>query len=280
MKSYPEETKITIEVPVQTASGESFSEECSFDWTLMDSDSQKLTEGKGTSSEGKAVITIDAEFGKVPEGQAKDIRALIVNMATETETLATQKIYYALVAKNPLIVGENSFVTLEKFYLIASMTPGLDQVDTANEADLVTSLLESYQRISTHRFRLPYSSIRMENVGYKSEIAWRPRAITDADPLGIYTHSFKITDLTSDEFENLPSDFKDALMKAQVIEANSILAPTDTIEERRRKGVILETIHEVKMMFSSTTPVQTTLAKDALVVLAPYLDNTIRIGRA
>ena len=58
-----------------------------------------------------------------------------------------------------------------------------------------------------------------------------------------------------------------------------MLASTDSIEERRRRGVILETVHEVKQMFSSVRPANEKLTRNAMLVLAPYLDTTNRVRR-
>lgn len=86
--------------------------------------------------------------------------------------------------------------------------------------------------------------------------------------------------ISSEDFEKLPDYFKEDLKAAQVLESNELLSPVDSIEERRRKGVILETINEVKMMFSNVTPVKSQICERALSVLSPYLDRSARIGRA
>ena len=279
MQAFSESQDIKLEVPVVDAEGLPYTEACLVKYILTDSDQEKLTDGELASVINKAEITIPKQFNTVPEGQVKDIRFLTVRFSKiDGAYLSTQKIEYLINNDDPLVVGQNSFVTLEKFKLLASTTAGLTYVSKANDEEIVNALVESYERLSRLRYRLS-PSMRQEHVGYVSEVAWRPRAITDDDPLGLLTRSFRLQDITPESYSQLPEKFRNALAKAQVVECDAVLAPTDTIEERRRKGVILETINEVKMMFSATMPIRQSVSSKTLSILSPYLDRSIRLAR-
>lgn len=280
MNTYPEDKDIEIEVQVIDASGEPFMDSCDAKWTLTDVDDEILSKGevKGVT-EGVCKIKIESKFNTAESGRIKDMRVLYVEFSTENTELQEQTIKYLVAAKTPLVVGANSFVTLEQAQLLAETTPNMTYFKSASEEQIVQSLSASYEKIASYRFRLNTRAV-MENVAFVSEVAWRPRAITDDDPMGLHSYRFKLSEVTPESYKTLPEDFRKALSKAQVLEANSQMAPTDSIEQRRRKGVILETINEVKMMFSSTTPVKENICSEAMSILAPWIDRSMRIGRA
>lgn len=280
MNTYPEGKDIEIEVQVIDASGEPFMDSCDATWTLTDVDDEILSKGevKGVT-EGVCKIKIESKFNTAESGRIKDMRVLYVEFSTENTELQEQTIKYLVAAKTPLVVGANSFVTLEQAQLLAETTPNMTYFKSASEEQIVQSLSASYEKIASYRFRLNTRAV-MENIAFVSEVAWRPRAITDDDPMGLHSYRFKLSEVTPESYKTLPEDFRKALSKAQILEANSQMAPTDSIEQRRRKGVILETINEVKMMFSSTTPVKENICSEAMSILAPWIDRSMRIGRA
>lgn len=280
MNCYPENTQICIDADVFDAAGEAYSEVCNATYKLTNADGDELFSGSMESVQTKVTIVIGADLNEVPKGSVKDLRRLVIRFTKPEDDLlvSEQEIIYFIRSDAPLIVGDNSFVTYENYLLIASATPHLDQFGDKSKDEIVVALQEAHDRLMRLRFRLPYKT-KQENVGYVSEVAWRPRAITDDDPLDLQSYKFSLEEVTPEGFKMLPEKFRKALAKAQVIEANTVLEPTDSIEERRRKGVILETINEVKMMFSSTTPVNQKICRDALRVLSPYLDTTVRIRR-
>lgn len=278
MNTYPEGKDAVIEVQVIDASGEPFLTACTAKWMLTDVDNEILATGEAEGDQGVCKITISKDYNNAESGRIKDLRTLFVDFVADGAELQEQSIKYLISAKTPLVVGANSFVTLEQAQLLAATTPNMQQFETATEEKMIQSLANSYDKIVRYRFRISATQA-MEGIGYVSEIAWRPRAITDDDPMGIRAYSFKLTEVTPETFKTLPEDFKKALAKAQVLEANASLAPTDTIEQRRRKGVILETINEVKMMFSSTTPVKESICSEAMTILSPWIDRSMRIAR-
>ncbi len=278
MKAYPENTDLSFEVTPVDADGKAYEDECSLKYELTGVDGKNVCSGELGAKPFK--IDIRAKFNVISDDKATDIRFLKVGFyRPDGSLISQQKTEYLLQGENPLTVGKNSFVTLEQSKLLTATIPGLEYAEKANDTQWVNALTESYERISRLRFRIGVVNSRMENVGYISEIADRPRAITDADPFDLLHSSFHLDDLSEDEFGRLPEKFRKALAKAQIIESNAVLAPTDTIEERRRKGVILETINEVKMMFSSTTPIKNSVSNKTLSILLPWLDNSIRIRR-
>ena len=276
MTSYPESANIEIEVPILDAQGKPFSESCTAKYALFDVDEKKLFEGQIESATSKVSISIPAEHNKVPLGQAKDARSLVVSFVkSDGNTVSESKVFYLLNSKQPLVVGTNSFVTLDKCRLLATTLPKMEHFNKASEDEIIVALTTACSKLQNYRYRMTTSS-RMDNIAYISEFADKPRSVCDC-LVGGGTSNLK--GMTPETFVNLPKDFRDALAKAQVIEANAVLAPTDDILERRQKGVILETINEVKMMFANTAPVRSNVSTEALTVLSPWLVRSVLLRR-
>lgn len=280
MLCYPENTQLAFPVEVVDAAGVPYTDNCYMEYKLYDKDGVLLFSGSDDTVEHKTIVIIASEHNRLAEGESRSVRRLSVRCTKPEDgsLIYSEQTYYFIQSETPLTVGENSFVSYEGYLLISSATPHLDNMTDKSKEEIIIALQEAHDRLMALRFRLPYR-VKMENVGYVSEVPGRPRAITDDDPLQLSSYRFKLDEVTAEEYVKLPAKFRDALAKAQVIEANEVLAPTDSIEEKRRKGVILETIHEVKMMFSSTTPVNQKISRNAMRVLGPYLDTTVRLRR-
>ena len=281
MNSYPENEQISFEIQVVDATGKPYEEACKATYGLFDAKGKELFSGNNDNVTSTINIVVVAQHNKLAEKSTKDIRKLVVKfMKSDDSLISAVSTPYFIYSKTPLVVGQNSFVTYEEYLLIASMTPHLDNFEGATKDQVVVALQEARDRLCRLRYRISANQYRQENVGYVSEVAWRPRAITDDDPLGLSLLRFSLDDVTTEEFSTMPEKFRNAVAKAQVIEANAVLAPTDSIEDKRRRGLILETVHEVKQMFSNVRPVNEKITSEAMKVLAPYLDTTMRIGRA
>lgn len=281
MLCYPEKNDVTLSINVLDASGQPYTEPCNAEYKVLDSEDKELTAGQAEGVVNTLSVLVEAKFNEVASGNVKDFRRVRVKFTKPDDgaLVSGQDVIFFIRSEAPLVVGENSFVSYNNYLIIAQTTPHLDYCETASEDEAVVALLEAHDRLLRLRYRLPVNYYRQENIGYVSEVAWRPRAITDDDPFGWDSYRFSLDEVTPEEFAKLPEKFRKALAKAQVIEANAVLEPTDSIEEKRRKGMILETINEVKQMFSSTMPVNTKLTRGAMSVLAPYLDTTVRVRR-
>ena len=91
--------------------------------------------------------------------------------------------------------------------------------------------------------------------------------------------SFLETMREIDAKEQQQEEAREAAMQAQLAEANDVLE-VDSIAERRRQGLILETIGEVKQMFSSIIPAQMAVSSKAMSYLSRYLASGKKIGRS
>lgn len=166
---------------------------------------------------------------------------------------------YLIEAIEPLTVPDNTFQTLAAAELLATELPKLDGWSAAARADKVAALMQARIDISALPFRYTF-----------------------ADPMSHVEPEFGVDDLkllSEAEWNALSDEFKTALYRAQVYQANDILGG-DPYEARRRQGLMSETIAESSMMFRPGTPLKMPVCERAMRELSKYLVRRARVGRA
>jgi hypothetical protein len=86
--------------------------------------------------------------------------------------------------------------------------------------------------------------------------------------------------MTEDLFAQYPEAFREALKRAQVVEANQILTG-DGYASRRKAGLMSESVGESSMMFKAgVRPLDLGISREALDYLTGFLNNRITTTRA
>jgi hypothetical protein len=282
MNVYPAASVIELCVPLEDDLGDIIEDIAAVSYRVENADQEILvatTPIEITPESVEVKILIDSEINTLADEDVRDIR--FVRLFIEKESGATTEIEtsYGISADDPLTVGVNSFATWRELVKLTMEVPNLGNWDSANKADRVAALIDARVRICRMAFDLNKLQLDMTRQDYEVQAAGRPRSVRDGDPFGILGGTISLRDLTPEEFVKLPEPFRTALAKAQLAEANDILE-TDSITERRRQGLILETIGEVKQMFSSLLPPSaSTLCSRAQGYLSPYLSTTRKITR-
>lgn len=198
------------------------------------------------------VIVQTSEEVNALEETSRDIRIICLKAKTKTGAVFSLEYAYGLTIADPLQVGVNSFMTYRQAQKMAMDMPKLNNWEATSQSQRISALLEAKQRIC--RLAFDFGQIRPDMTK-------------------------NLEDLSVEDFEALPIKFKTALKKAQLAEANDVLE-VDSIAERRRQGLILETIGEVKQMFSSIIPAQMAVSSKAMSYLSRYLVSGKKIGRS
>lgn len=161
-----------------------------------------------------------------------------------------------------LTLWENSWVDATVLGTVASERMDLDDLFDMSQTDLPkteAALIQAFHSLKRLSFVVP-------------NYIPRPSA-------------FVITGLTTEEREQLPSDFVYTFQVAQCIEASGLFNFSQTIEayaeQRRRAGIKEETIGESSTKFATIAMGDgSSVRKATLDVLGPYVYRGIRIGRA
>lgn len=206
-------------------------------------------------------IGINPEFNLIEDDRVRAMRVLtcVFTAPTGQHTTTTR---YVIEKVSKLILMTNSFQTFEEALLTRFNLPVLDGWDMGEEAAQVGALATAFDRMC----RLSYRYMLNQNaVMYNSR-----------DPYWIVNG---IRFLTPNDFAGWPSDFKQALRNAQLFEADQILKG-DPVGDKRRSGVISETIGEAKMFFNAKPPLRLALCEQAMEALTGHIHANRRVGRA
>ena len=181
---------------------------------------------------------------------------------------------YALEPAETLIAGLNSFQSFSQAELVAMDIPQLTGWNGANEKDKIAALIEARLQICQLRFTLLNSNVNFgqDNLNYVPEGSYpTPYA-------GMFMFNGNLALITPSNFVKMPPRFKLALCRAQIAQADSILGG-DPVDVRRKEGLILESIGEVKQMFRGGKPLDLPVSRRALKYLSPFVSFSQRIGR-
>lgn len=269
-EDYPEET----EEPTEPETPET-PEEALTDEPGQEEPSEPVEEE--TISE--VIVQTSEEVNTLKEETSRDIRIICLKAKTRSGAVFSLEYAYGLTIADPLTVGVNSFMTYRQAQKMAMDMPKLNNWESMSQSQRISALLEAKQRICRLAFDFGQVQLDMTKQDYVVQAAGKPRCVQVGEIFGVYGGSVKLEDLSVEDFEALPTKFRTALMQAQLAEANDVLE-VDSIAERRRQGLILETIGEVKQMFSSIIPAQMAVSSKAMSYLSRYLASGKKIGRS
>lgn len=271
---YPEET----EDPAEPETPET-PEEALTDEPEQEEPSEEPSEPVEEEPISEVTIQTSEEVNTLKEETSRDIRIICLKAKTKTGAVFSLEYAYGLTIADPLTVGVNSFMTYRQAQKLAMDMPKLNNWESMSQSQRISALLEAKQRICRLAFDFGQVRLDMTKQDYVVQAAGKPRCVQVGEIFGVYGGSVKLEDLSVEDFEALPTKFRTALIQAQLAEANDVLE-VDSIAERRRQGLILETIGEVKQMFSSIIPAQMAVSSKAMSYLSRYLASGKKIGRS
>lgn len=146
----------------------------------------------------------------------------------------------------------NSFQTYNSALMRAfdiTQTPGWD---IADEDTRQTALIEAYENIGKIKF--------------------------NGDAFYGDSEGFYIGGLADTEINNLSEAFVEALKRAQILEADYLLG-SEMVEDKRRGGLMSETVGESSNMFRPGKPIVLPVSNRAMKALAGYILLGRRVGR-
>jgi hypothetical protein len=185
---------------------------------------------------------------------------------------------YGLESADPLVVGLNSFQSLPQAELNSLDIPNLVAWGTASDNDKIAAMIDARAHILQLNFSLLNSNINwgQDNMNFIPEGAYQSPYAGIGTRLFMFNGNLSL--LTPTQFVKLPVRFKLALAKAQVAEADSIMSG-DTVEAKRREGLMLDTIGETKQMYRAGKPLDLPVSKRALKYLSQFVTFSKHIGR-
>lgn len=199
-------------------------------WTLYDERGTQLDSGTVagfSAGDPAAVVQLTADQTATVDPIAA--REIVLQCATTDDEVEVRE-SFLLVASTPLKVCVNSFQTPTEAALTRAEIARLDEYDVAEKLQRQAAMIEAYRRILRVSVQIP-QAFDIDN------IAWGSRRVP-------------LSRLTENDFRKLPQGFQRAIRRAQLVEANSLLE-VNTVEQKRREGVVSEKIGEAGMFLSS-----------------------------
>lgn len=263
MQIFLSATEVKLTIPLQDESGNALTPS-SVSYRVIDQDGVEkvpLTVIAGYVSGHISVeVTVPAGINAVTA--PRELRVIELQLSIDGNIVMLNEIYIVQAA-DPLVPGVNSYQTLAKAQLNATQVAVMSAWHAATANERISALIEARDHINQLSFRLG-NSLGQDNIAYSFESS------------SVLVGDLRL--LTEAQFNQLPEKFKRALELAQVVEADAILGG-DITADKRKLGLMAETIGESKLMFQSGKPLDLPISKRALGYLKPYVSFTLRAGR-
>ena len=232
---------------------------------LFDEEGTQLTSSGAVAVSGgedKLDVVIPAADNIITGAEGARTVVLRVTTATGAKELVQT---YLLTRYAFLQVPAESGMTLSQSEMLASkMAQAVLEVWTdAEDRRKQGALREAWNRLS----RIPFSPWR--------EFEQTPQNINPA----LRSGDFALNQLSADEWRDLPIHFREAVRRAQLIEA-AVIMDGDPTWDRRQDVLISKTVGESSEMFASKKPAFTTISPKAHREVSGYIRRRITLGRA
>ncbi len=228
------------------------------------------------SGSPQASIPVPAEINALPDGVVSGVRNvdLFCVVAGNTVVMSAP---YGIETADPLQIGVNSFQNIAQAEFLALSIPNTPSWDAAVSQDRVAALIDARSHIVQLNFSQLNSNINwgQDSLNFVPEGTYSTNYVSSN---GMFLFNGNLALLTPQQFSKLPEKFVFALRQAQLVEADAILGG-NVVEGRRREGLMLETIGDVKQMYRPGKPLDLPVCKRALGYLSYFVTFAKRIGR-
>lgn len=269
MNSYAAGTDVSVTIPFVDLNGDTITP-TALVVRVLDEDENEVSPASviplPDPAGNEIEISIEAIDNTLPPGETVGVRCIEAVMTTAAGPI-TLYISYLIRPAARLVVLQNTFQTWPRAQLVASEMPNLLGWETAvNDNDRQVALMEAFRRLT----RLGYMVRWPREVDDQRYL--HPGADRRIDPKHWAVMTF-------DQWNTwYPEVFRQALRMAQVAEANQILG-VDKVGDKRRSGILSESIGESSMMFRMGKPLDLGVSHQALQYVTGYVDVRMTTGR-
>lgn len=264
MQTFLNATDVTLNIPLQDANGNALAPTAVSYRVTDQSGVEKVAStpvASFTLGDTSVDLTIPALANTVVS--PREMRVVTLSLTVGGNTVVILDNYVVQLA-DPLVTGVNSFQSYQESLLTALEMASLTGWNAASVDERVNALIEARHHINQLSFSVLGTTLDQSNIDYSFG--------SSTEYIG------DLRNVTASQFVNLPVNFKRALQLAQVAEADAILGG-DATADKRRSGLLAETVGESKQMFQSGKPLDLPVSKRAIGFLKSYVSYTVRAGR-
>ena len=186
----------------------------------------------------------------------RGLRFVEIYITTSTG-LVKKELDYVIESDNVLATGINSFQTYPAAIFVAGTIEDIQAFSLASKSEKIIALIRARQMIGRLSFRYSFDNYEQLNRSY---------------------YSREITLATVAQYEAFPKDFKEALARAQVIQANDLLGG-DEVDELRKDGIIAHQVGESKQTFAQNSRLETIVSRRTMKELSKFINYSVRASR-
>lgn len=261
MKVYINGTAVRVELPLVDAGGAALEPE-SVSYRVLDAAGNEVIPSTplavDTDRPAVAKISIDPTLNQVAEGASRAMRVVQV-FVTTASGLVRLADEYVIERDEILEVNRNSFQTYASAILTGMDLPNIPGWGRAAKTERVAAMIQARQNIASLRYRYYFAN--------------------EQEFLSSSTRVRDLTQLSDSEWSSLRADFRGALARAQVLEADHLLGG-DPIGDLRAAGIISKSTGESKAFFrANVRPIDGPICRRAAKELSKFTERRIRIGR-
>lgn len=220
-----------------------------------------------TAGDIEVLIPIAGNVNQLADPTKSESRLVKLRIFLQDGTIKEKRQIYLVIADAPISFMDRSYQTLQDAELVAHSLTKKEGWLNATDEEKTNALIAAFDAIGRFSFSIKPAEHYISDTSIPSVVLGESYSVRD---LNEKTAAFVAT---------YPVDFLNAIKKAQVIEANSIITSGIAID-RRQEGVIEETVGESTMKWKESTSVNRGLSKDTLVALSKYIQLGYKIGRA
>lgn len=195
-------------------------------------------------------LVIAAAENVLPISEPSGYRRIEVSWLTPESKTIVSNFDYVIVEKMTLTAGVNSFAGSGRLMIASTELGNTQAIDEASFDEIQIAMAQAWRNISHVSV-----NITVNNVTYTSTSELDPASLAEMD-----------------------SKDRRLLIEAQIIEADFLLGG-NPVEQRRRMGLMSESIGEVSQFFRTAKPLALPVCLDAIRRLSKFIYNSRRIAR-
>ena len=186
----------------------------------------------------------------------RGLRFIEIYISNDTG-IVKKEFSYIIESDNLLVAGINSFQSYQLAIFNAGSIDKVNAFNAAHKSDKIIALIRSRQLIGRLSFKYGFDNFQYLSRNF---------------------HSREILLATQAQFEAYPVQFKEALARAQVIQANDLLDDNE-VTQLRKDGLTSIQVGEAKQSFRFDAPLETVVSRRTMKELAKYINYTVRVSR-
>ena len=211
-----------------------------------------------TEGNTEVVIAVSGAMNALTPPNTRELRLIELYCATSEGVVKIERTYL-VEAEQVLVESVNSFQPYPAAVIVGMTIPNLPNWNAASKEDRIAAMIRARQNIGMLRFRYVFDAYQ-----------------------NIIDNTMGVNDLTlatPAQWNAMPTYFKDAVRRAQVIEADYLLMPDDSVAALRREGLMSMTVGEAKQFFRPVKSIEGPVCKRAMKELTKWVLSRHRIGR-